>query len=406
MKARRKVILACVLVTLGFGLLFSLYGYDRTWRLWNIPTMSPHFADLRAITGGAESYAQGFDPMIENPGDPWQRRLNYPRVWQNLYLIGVNQSHTTYIGISLIFLFLASICLLLPHASNIMIVLVMAAVLSPATLLGVERGNIDLLMFFLVTISVVAIKRWHLLSASAVLLGFVLKLYPIFGGAILLRTTRSMFLRYVLIFVAFIAIYIFLTYSDISLIRAATPRDISLSYGLNVFWMKAMKFNQTLGSYARVLSYLIVLLALWFAFTSLLRGDFLPESHHGAEYLDAFRAGTAIYLGTFLLGNNFDYRLMFLILTIPQLVLWIKCYIRDISLGSMVIVSFIFISQWYLLINKITHHLPHGGYVSFVLDELSSWGVFVGLLYLFFWSMPDWVKRYAQKKYFLTRGST
>ncbi len=198
--SRRKVILACVLVTLVFGLLFSLYGYDRTWRLWNIPTMSPHFADLRVITGGAESYAQGFDPMIENPGDPWQRRLNYPRVWQSLYSIGVNQSHTTYIGISFILLFMVSICLLLPHASNIIIVLVMAAVLSPATLLGIERGNIDLFMFFLVTISVVAIKRWHILSALAVLLGFVLKLYPIFGCAVLLRAIRPLFLRYVLIF--------------------------------------------------------------------------------------------------------------------------------------------------------------------------------------------------------------
>ncbi len=181
------------------------------------------------------------------------------------------------------------------------------------------------------------------------------------------------------------------------MIRDATPRSISLSYGLDVFWMKAMSFNHTLGWYARFLSYLIVLLALWFAFTSLLRDDFLTESQSEAEYLDAFRAGTAIYLGTFLLGNNWDYRLMFLILTIPQLVVWGKCYIRDISLGSMVIVSFIFLSQWYLLIIKITHHLPYGGYVSFVLDELSNWGVFFGLLYLFFWSMPDWVKGTLRK---------
>lgn len=62
-----------LLVTVGgiiIEMLFLFYGYENTWRLWNIPTMLPHFADLRAITGGAESYALGYDPLINNPGDP------------------------------------------------------------------------------------------------------------------------------------------------------------------------------------------------------------------------------------------------------------------------------------------------------------------------------------------------
>ena len=78
MKSRKRVIVICGVVTLLFIILLILYGYDNTWRLWNIPTMSPHFADMRTITHGAESYAQGLDPMIENPGDPWHRRMNYP----------------------------------------------------------------------------------------------------------------------------------------------------------------------------------------------------------------------------------------------------------------------------------------------------------------------------------------
>jgi hypothetical protein len=404
-ESRTKVILAYSLAILILGSLFSLYGYNNTWRLWNIPTMSPHFADLRVITGGAESYAQGFDPIIKNPGDPWQRRQNYPRVWQSLYLIGVNQSHTTYIGIGFILLFLVGVCLVLPNASNTMIVLTMAATLSPATLLGIERGNTDLFMFFLVSISVVAVKRWRVLSAVAVLLGFVLKLFPIFGCAVLLRIGRLLFLRYVLVIFAVVALYIFLTYSDILLIRNATPLDTRISYGLNVFWMKVMRLNTTIGGYIRFLSYLTVLLALRYAFTALLRNDFPPGNQSEATYLDAFRAGSAIYLGTFLLGNNYIYRLMFLILTIPQMIVWAKCSIHYISIGSIVTLSSEFLSLWHLLIIKIVRYIPYGIYIDFVVNEISKWIVFCGLLYLLCWSLPDWVKVYAQNIYSPTRRS-
>ena len=36
----------------------------------------------------------------------------------------------------------------------------------------------------------------------------------------------------------------------------------------------------------------------------------------------ALQAGAFIYLGTFAAVNNFDYRLVFLLLTLPQLVEW------------------------------------------------------------------------------------
>ncbi len=40
--------------------------------------------------------------------------------------------------------------------------------------------------------------------------------------------------------------------------------------------------------------------------------------------LDGFWAGAAIYLGTYLFGNNYDYRLVFLLLCVPQLLAWAR----------------------------------------------------------------------------------
>jgi len=117
--------------------------------------MSPAFADLRVITHGADAVAMGMDPLINNPGDPWGRPLNYPRIWQSLYSIGINKSHTVGLGVGIILCFLAGVVMVLPNVSNKTIALVIGALVSPAILLGVERGNIDLFIFFLAALTIV-----------------------------------------------------------------------------------------------------------------------------------------------------------------------------------------------------------------------------------------------------------
>ena len=358
--------------------------------------MSPHFADLRTITHGAESFAQGFDPMIENPADPWSRTLNYPRVWQTLYLLGINQAHTTSLGLMIIFSFLIGVCLVLPRAPNITITLVFSAVLSPAILLGIERANIDLLMFFLASLSILAIQRSYVFSSLAILTGFTLKLFPLFGWAVLLRMGKSKFFISTLIALICVITYMWATFSDILLIRRETPTSIGLSYGMNVFWMALSDINATIGVYAKVVSHLTVLLIFAFAFSPLFRNDTIPEEQNDTLYLDAFRLGSAIYVGTFLLGNNWDYRLMFLIFTLPQLILWTKRSV-SISIYSLLTISVILFSLWHLIIDSVLRYLPYGNYLSFALDEIANWITFTGLVYLLIWSLPIWAKHIIHK---------
>lgn len=403
MKSRARIIVACSLVVLLLGSLFSFYGYDRTWRLWNISTAYPHFADFIAITAGAESRAQGFDPMVNNPGDPWGRRLNYPRVWQGLYALGVTARSTPYLATAIIGLFLVGICLVMPDASYAVIALVMGALLSPAVLLGVERGNTDLLMFFLVCVSVVAVRKWPVLSAMALLAGLVLKLFPIFACSVFLRLGRSALLRYALIITALTVGYVALTYSDLALVRQATPRSTGVSFGRNVAWMRIERSDKVKGECIKLWSYLSLALSFCWAFSALLREDFVPGDQDRPISLDALRAGAAIYVGTFLLGNNFDYRLMFLILTMPQMTVWVRSPARGIRACSVVVLVFTFLSLWGLFIGPTVRGLPYGGLTAFAVDEIANWIVFAGLLYLFCWSMPDWVKGYATRVPFAGR---
>jgi hypothetical protein len=49
------------------GLCMYFYGYENTWRLWNIPVYESPFLDIQLITGTTESLDKGFDPTIYNP---------------------------------------------------------------------------------------------------------------------------------------------------------------------------------------------------------------------------------------------------------------------------------------------------------------------------------------------------
>jgi hypothetical protein len=395
-RSRGKAILACVIAFSVFATLFMFLGYNATWRLWNVPTMTPHFGDLRVITHGAEAYSRGIDPMVDNIGDPLRRRLNYPRVWQLLYLVGVNQSHTTILGVLIIILFFAGVCLVLPNVHNATILLVFAAVLSPASLVGIERANIDLLMFFIVSMSIVLVQRYPLLSGLAILSGFVLKLYPLFGWTLVLRIEKSKLLRYSITGFLLAAAYTLFTFEDILMIMESTPKGIAFSYGIDVFWMHISSFDAFSGSVVKILSYFLALMLSVFALTALFRRDGLSNKQADTISLDTFRVGAAVYVGTFLLGSNWDYRLIFLVYTIPQLTLWSSERSGVSSIARMMIVM-ILMSMWYLIFRKLSHYLPIGDYILFAMDEIWNWILYSGMVYLLCWSAPNWVKSDAHK---------
>ena len=64
---------------LGMAILHN--GWLDTWKTLHIPSMVPPFADMRTVQGSILSDQLGLDPQISNPGDPWARTLDYPKIW-------------------------------------------------------------------------------------------------------------------------------------------------------------------------------------------------------------------------------------------------------------------------------------------------------------------------------------
>lgn len=395
MKSRLKALMVISAVALSFFLLFVFFGYEQTWRFWNIPVLSPGFADLRVITHGADSVARGLDPLVNNPGDPWGRPLNYPRIWQSLYLLGINKSHTIGLGMGIIVSFFIGVIMVLPNANNRTVYLVVAALASPAVLLGIERSNIDLFIFFLVASSIIIANRFPTIADAAIIFATALKLFPFFGLPLLLRLGKRLFVQHALSVFTVLFLYLIANWSELKLISQATPRATDLSYGMNVAWMHINTIYPSLGLLPHLICLLFVIIAACLLFIACTHSYDVEATNEEFFRLDSFRVGSSIYIGTFLIGNNWDYRLVFLILTIPQLSSWAVSSSRKLRWCSVAALCAMFVSMWYLVILKLWENLAarliYLG-IPWILDEISNWSLFLLLAYLFSLALPQWAK--------------
>src|SRR6202044_1211570 len=105
----------------------------------------------------------------------------------------------------------------------------------------------------------------------------------------------------------------------------ATPKPRDWAYGIDVAAMN-VRHHPRLAAPIQIASYAAVLLVA--AFSVFHAGRRLSGESDEDGHMDSFRVGAATYLGTFMIGANFDYRLVILLLVIPQLMTW-RRYSRD-----------------------------------------------------------------------------
>ncbi len=319
-------IVVVVIVCAYFALLFGLGGH-RSWDRLGVPDLSPSFLDMRSVTTGWVCTRRGIDVLPVNPCDPLKRPANYPRIWMKLAFLGLGPGSTVPLGLLNAAIFLvAAIGVFDPRSGLAGAALYGAALCSPAVMLGIERGNVDLTLFAIVTLAVVVARRDRfgpMLAGALVLAAAVLKLFPIFSLGLLARQRRWVFI--VGSVLVLFAAYALATLGDIRTIGKVVPQANAYSYGIDLSgrWLAGR-----LGTVAWVSDAALVALALAVALVAGTRlrpsPDSRPSTARGARDLDAFWAGAGVYVGTFCLFHSFDYRLVFLLLTIPQLLRWAR----------------------------------------------------------------------------------
>jgi len=383
---------------------FKYYGYEETWQLWNVPTIMPPFLDFRLIPGSAESFRRGFEPTIKNPDDPTHRIFNYPAFWRIFFYTNITQDDTIWISISMIVLFFIGVFLFPDKLRMIDAIAMLLVVFSPASMLLYERGNVDLIVFLICVLIILAGDYSPNLTAILLMFGSVVKLFPFFGVSVLLRESRSKFLWLFGVCSAFLLTYLSITIDSVKASWNLTMRGDGLSYGTNILitrygvsiskilaqWLPEPIIQVLLNYGPLAIALVLILIVFIFAMRKQTSLEISSERN-----LAAFRMGASVYVGTFLLGNNWDYRLAFLVLVVPQLMFWLWSGDKKYRMIAGMGVGTVLISCWYLVISHL-NLLDNSVKFWLIFDETVNWLLFAILAHLIFASAPDWVKTQFQ----------
>lgn len=330
----------------GLVLVLSVYlasvavGGRAQWQRLHVPAESPTFLDMRSITTAWDCERRGIDPLPLNPCDSRERPANFPRLWLLPGRAGLGEGATVPLSVlSALAFFVAVLCFVGPLDLREGAVLALA-LCSPAVMLGVERGNVDLLIVALVASALMAFRArrpaTRLLSHGMFLLAAVLKIFPLFSFVVLARQRRRWLFAAAAVVLLFL-LDVALTFDDLLTIRRVVPQEVHLSYGAGVLGdAVAHSLHVHLGwpgqnqsGVARLLKVAAALAgaAVAVPLGLLWRGRFrqLPKTVHA----DALLAGGAIFVGSYILLDNYDYRLACLVLTMPQL---LRCARRQSTL--------------------------------------------------------------------------
>jgi hypothetical protein len=325
----RPRLIAVAIFVAGWLAIFAAiaaFGWAATWNALSVPSLSPGFADMRSVQASIDTARQGLDPHAVNPGDPWHRAMDYPRVWTWLATTLALDSERHYLLFEVVLVggFLLSVIGLLRRAPSAWL---LVAAFSSSVLLLVERGNNDALVFALVYLAAVAPAA---LGLGLLFVAASLKIYPVLCWPALVRSRATLALA-----AALAVALLFVLQGEFGDIFHAQPLRGYLSYGSASF-AQALRTGAHVVVPAVAITGFLVALALTLLLFLPGRISFARGADHALRRR-LFYAGAAVFLGTFVLGSNWDYRLSFLLFCVPLLATLERAALRRALLVCLVL---------------------------------------------------------------------
>jgi len=308
-------------ILVGYFTLLVALGGHNAWDELGLPPVSPGFFDLRSVTSGWECARQHLGAWPDNPCDPWGRPENYPRIWMVASILGLGEGDTYAIGALMVAGFFAVAILVLPRDAPIGEALVYAfALCSPAVMFGVERGNVDLALFSMVAVAGLVVRRVPYgppVAAALILVAAILKLFPIAAVGMLTGLPRRLAVACLSSVLAIFTLYAVATFGDIRTIDRVLPQDDEYAYGVHIAggWLGHVVGSGSMWDAALVAATVVAAVALR-------RRLSVRLAMSPSRELDLFCAGAGVFVATFALVRSADYRLVFLLLVVPQLTRW------------------------------------------------------------------------------------
>jgi hypothetical protein len=317
---------AVALLALG-----QIVGWDPTWRAFGVTPLQPRFFDMHVINDYAACASKGVDAYAPHACNV--DNFNIPPTWLWLGFLGVDGSDSSWLSAAAIAATMIVMLLLLQGRSWYHGVIALGAIISPSVMMGVERGNLDLLILALVGSAALIYDERRCGRACGAIaflgLGIALKLFPMFCVSLAARFSKQTFL-FACATAALSLVYLHFAMNYVFLIRRNVPTTFILSYGYKTIFLGVDHIRSEAGlrptgladTWVPAFTAAVVLIcAAAVAINSFRnRREYCSVGISAAG--TAFLFGAGIYCGTYLLGTNFIYRLIFLLLCVPQLLDW------------------------------------------------------------------------------------
>jgi hypothetical protein len=301
------------------------------------------FRDTKSVLSALAGYRNGLDPYAA--GNPSAQHL-YSHWWFWLAPTGLRHADGNWLGAIVSGLALVTVWLVARPRNARELTWTLAVFCAPAILLGLNRANVDLLFFALLSLCIPALRsrfRWLRLAGAPALiaLGTGLKYYPAVAGLVLLAVRPPRERRLVLLVYAVLI--------GLTLVSVAPDVRHYASFeqkpGFYTFGLPALA--QLWGGPARaiVLGLLLASAIMPVIQTSLRRWS--RPAALSDEYLN-FMVGAVILTGCYVLALNYAYRWIFAFWLLPFLCRLPAfpaeptiCRLRQITLGLLALTLWI-----------------------------------------------------------------
>lgn len=360
-----SLVLLYVIALLCSELYLGSYAVlGRYFRIYPIP----YFVDLEILLCGIDAIREGANPYTALcfEGEAY---FNYPYIWGFLSIFPfITAANHIYIGLSLIILFFLSLYFFIGKLSFKQALFYAAIFISPAVMLGLERGNSDVIIFLILMLVPLFVYKSKILSSILILCTSMLKIFPIGALIWLFNNPKKDLTKSVWLFIGVVfsfLIYIYLMLDSIIQVSDKTPRPYKeASYGLGgmpsfilgFFNVSAEQSKWIFLGFALLCSMLFLII-----YKYLNKKVGLPKIEQNAKGA-AYLMGSGIFLMTCLIGYNWEYRLIFLIFTLPQILKWGKEY----RILKMAFLFAFLLLAWCSLILPVVGLLIPNGFAYFI----------------------------------------
>lgn len=315
MKKSAICLIFFILLWSFIGIGVTCYGWNITWKKLGVHVLYPPFADMRTVQGSLMSIRLGYNPQINNPGDPWKRVMNYPKIWVRIAKIFRLDNETNFISFVTFYIiaYIGSCFLLLKNTPSVYLLL---AMFSGVSLIAVERGNNDILVFVLIFFALYFPQTYF--RVILLLLVTVLKIFPFFSIFGLVKKPKIIFILFLVI-----ACYIIGSFEEIKLMQLGNTATGFLSYGFDsmirlMVQLRRMKNNIDFDYLMLKCAFFSISIGIVIILVKSKIRNLLDISCSTYQK-ELFVSGGSIFSFTYIISSNWDYRLIFLFFCIPYI---------------------------------------------------------------------------------------